>query len=193
MKINPTSDFFFLRKNIFLNLMRTFIFLCCFSAFSFSSDKVFSQNAKINISTDKVVTVDQVFDLIMEQTDYKFIYQDGLFKDLPKIQLKKGIINANKLLQQSLSVSSFDFEVSKNNTIIIKRTQAKAQIQANKVLEPIVINGVVKDDEGFPLPGVKVQVKGTDIITYTDFNGSYAIAVSSQQRVLVFTYLALDI
>ncbi len=50
------------------------------------------------------------------------------------------------------------------------------------------ITGTVTDQNGLPLPGVNVVVKGTITGTQTDFDGNYAIK-ASQGQVLVFTYV----
>lgn len=84
MKINLTNIFFFSRKKLIMNIMRTFVFLFCTTIFGFTSGNIFSQNVKIVIETDKIITVDEAFDIIKQQTDYTFIYQEDLFKTLPK-------------------------------------------------------------------------------------------------------------
>ncbi|ADY29957.1 SusC/RagA family TonB-linked outer membrane protein [Cellulophaga lytica] len=50
------------------------------------------------------------------------------------------------------------------------------------------ISGTVTDQDGIPLPGVNILVKGTTTGTQTDFDGKYSISASSGQ-VLLFTYL----
>ena len=100
MKIKLNYVLFILRRKLLINMMRTFIFFCFTAAFSFTPSNVLSQNAKIKIESDKTLTVDEVFDLIMQQTDYKFIYQEGIFKDFPKVEVNKGIIKANELLKK---------------------------------------------------------------------------------------------
>ena len=39
------------------------------------------------------------------------------------------------------------------------------------------ISGSVSDEEGVPLPGVNVVIKGTDTGTSTDFDGNYSIRI----------------
>ncbi|WP_192807511.1 SusC/RagA family TonB-linked outer membrane protein [Croceivirga radicis] len=51
------------------------------------------------------------------------------------------------------------------------------------------ITGTVSDEAGMPLPGVNVVEKGTSNGTSTDFDGNYAINVSSDNAVLVFSAL----
>ncbi len=50
------------------------------------------------------------------------------------------------------------------------------------------ISGMVNDQDGLPLPGVNVLVKGTTNGTQTDFDGNYIIQASEGQT-LVFSYL----
>ncbi|KAF2514175.1 SusC/RagA family TonB-linked outer membrane protein [Flavobacterium foetidum] len=52
------------------------------------------------------------------------------------------------------------------------------------------VSGRVSDNEGMPLPGVSVLLKGTKIGTQTDFDGKYSIKASSSQ-ILVFSYLGM--
>ena len=48
---------------------------------------------------------------------------------------------------------------------------------------------VVSAKEDFPLPGVSVNVKGTNRSTTTDINGNYSISVPTEQAILVFSYV----
>jgi hypothetical protein len=50
------------------------------------------------------------------------------------------------------------------------------------------ITGVVTDENGTPLPGASVTVKGTTRGTVTDFDGNYSIT-ADLQATLVFSYL----
>lgn len=53
------------------------------------------------------------------------------------------------------------------------------------------ITGTVVDDDGLPLPGVTVLVKGTNTGTQSDFDGNYSIA-ASQGDVLVFSFVGME-
>lgn len=46
-------------------------------------------------------------------------------------------------------------------------------------------------DDGLPLPGVNVLVKGTDIGTVTDFNGRYSIEVPANRNQLSFSFIGM--
>ncbi len=51
------------------------------------------------------------------------------------------------------------------------------------------VTGTVTGDDGVPLPGVNVLVKGTQIGASTDFDGNYTIEVPNNSSVLVFSYI----
>ncbi|MFN8257252.1 MAG: TonB-dependent receptor [Bacteroidales bacterium] len=52
------------------------------------------------------------------------------------------------------------------------------------------VTGVITSaDDGQPLPGVNVMEKGTNTGTITDLNGKYTIKVSSEESVLVFSFV----
>jgi TonB-dependent starch-binding outer membrane protein SusC len=58
--------------------------------------------------------------------------------------------------------------------------------------ERTVSGKVTSSEDGSPLPGVNVVVKGTTIGTSTDSNGNYSIEISGLQNVLVFTFIGLQ-
>ncbi len=184
MKIILKNVLFCFRKKQLIIIMRTFIFLCSMMAFSFTPKDVLSQNTKVKIDVDNTLTVDEVFDLIREQTDYKFIYQEGIFKNFLKVKVKKGIISANKLLQKSLSSGNFNVVLSDNNTVLVKE-------KTPEIIKPqdLIIKGTVTDENEIPLPGVNILVKDKNTGVITDFDGKYSINVSNSQAVLVFSYL----
>ncbi|WP_303315184.1 SusC/RagA family TonB-linked outer membrane protein [Flavivirga abyssicola] len=162
--------------------MKIYIFLLCATVFGLAPMKTLSQE-KVVISSEMTVTVDEVFSLIRKQTDFKFIYKKGLFKDTPKINLKKGKIKVTSLLNNSLKGNkNIDVIVTSNNTILIKERKKNNQ-QGQK------ITGKVTDQSGVSIAGVTVFVKGTNKGAVSDFDGKYTIVVPDSQNILVFSYL----
>jgi TonB-linked SusC/RagA family outer membrane protein len=54
-----------------------------------------------------------------------------------------------------------------------------------------ITGNVTSTDDGAPLPGVSVVVKGTTIGTVTDFDGNYSLAVPSSSNTLVFSFIGM--
>lgn len=55
--------------------------------------------------------------------------------------------------------------------------------------ESVTITGTVKDEQGKPIPGVNVTVKGYSTGTVTDLKGFYRITVNDQVKTLVFSFV----
>lgn len=177
MKIKLTNVFFEKTKNMLLIAMRLFIFLFYMSVFSFSPEGVFSQNAKVTIDVDKTLTIDEVFKLIKHQTDYNFIYRSDMFKGYPLINVKNGVIRADKLLEMSLSYGDFKYVLSEQHTIVIKENP----------LVQMTVKGKVTDVNGMPLPGITIymldkkpvgETINNDFLTAataTDIDGNYTL------------------
>ncbi|WP_144958607.1 TonB-dependent receptor [Gillisia sp. Hel_I_86] len=164
--------------------MKTLIFFFCSVTFSFTPNNVLSQNVKVKINQDRTVTIDEVFKIISNQTDYKFIYQTDLFNGLPEVQITKGTIRLNELLKKCFSVSNYDFEVLENNSIVINE-KPDIFIKNNQQKQ---ISGTITNTNGMPLPGVNVFVKGTSRGTSTDFDGNFSIDVEAES-ILVISYI----
>ena len=127
MQIKFKNNLFWLRKSTLKIIMRTLIFMYCVSVFGFTPNYVFSQNAKIKIHLDKEFTIDELFDLITQQTEYTFMYKADLFKNYQKVNLKKGIVRMDKLITESLIDSNLNVILTSKNNIIIKDTKRATQ------------------------------------------------------------------
>ena len=51
------------------------------------------------------------------------------------------------------------------------------------------ISGVVRDEQGLPLPGVNIKVKGSSTGTISDMDGSYSIALPTGKTTLEFSFI----
>ncbi|MBJ6368789.1 SusC/RagA family TonB-linked outer membrane protein [Snuella sedimenti] len=164
--------------------MRTFIFLCITSAFSFVPNELSSQNAKIKVDADKIISVAEMFELIQEQVGYKFVYNDELIANAPKIELEKGKILARKLLERALNPINCTYEFTENKTIVVQKG-----IETVSEIQQITVKGTITDASGMPLPGASILEKGTSNGAQSDFDGNFTLNVSSDDVVLVISYI----
>ena len=130
MKIKLNKVRSLVRKRLLL-IMKTFLLLFCTTVFSFTTENSFSQE-KVKINADKLVSVDEVFIIIQNQTKLRFLYPDNLFVNASKVQLKKGVIEVSKLLEQSFSESKSNvkYELVESNTIVVEQIETNTKIPA---------------------------------------------------------------
>lgn len=129
---------------------------------------------------------------IQKQSGYGF-FLNG--KDLA--QITRNVDIDDQPLSKAMSELLKDLPAEwllENGTIIIKRAK-KAQHEVAKItpvtLIPIqqqkLITGNVVDEDGSPLQGVSVTIKGTKVGTTTDEKGNYSISVGGNKDILLFT------
>lgn len=70
-----------------------------------------------------------------------------------------------------------------------KRGIVNTTIHNKSIFADHTVNGMVSDDEGNPLAGVSVKVKGTDLGTATDAHGRFELLVPDNNAVLVFSHV----
>jgi TonB family protein len=105
-----------------------------------------------------------------------------------------------KMIVQDLSPAFYADSVAKKEITYEDKTRSRglrksvagANIPKSNVVTRVVRGQVTSSDDGSPLPGVNIVVKGTTEGTITDANGNYSIAVPDQKKdQLVFSFIGL--
>ena len=77
------------------------------------------------------------------------------------------------------------------NKDIVSRAKAKRSAIADDTPQRMVRGQVTSSEDGLPLPGVNVNVKGTTTGTVTDLQGNYSILLENEKQQLVFSFIGL--
>jgi len=163
------KDFYFIfRKQNWLVMKLTAILLL-FACLQVSATG-FSQNITLS---EKNVSLQKVFKQIHKQTGYQFFYQDEMLNKAGRINIQVKNMPLEKVLAICFKDAPLTYSVE-NNAIIVNAKNADVVFQQPL---PLVINikGSVKDQNGDPLAGVSVIVKGTKKGTSTGADGSFSI------------------
>ena len=152
-----------------------------------SAVESYSQTTQLSLNV-KNGTLEEVFKMIEEQSEYVFFYSDEAV-DLRKrvsIQIKDQTID--KILDQLLDQTGNKYVIDDRQVFIGKEDTPLPVIAQNDLIR---VTGVVKDEQGETLPGVAIQVKGSTRGVTTDLDGSFAIEVKATD-VLIFSYLGME-
>lgn len=124
--------------------------------------------------------VKEISKLFEEQSQITSAYStENILKEKLSINVESQSIG--NVLEKILDNQDLTFEAVRD--LVVPRTSAD-------LFQQIVISGKVVDENGDPLPGVTVQVKGnTTVGTTTDLKGSYSLQAPDENGTLVFSFI----
>ncbi|MBU1486007.1 MAG: TonB-dependent receptor [Bacteroidetes bacterium] len=146
------------------------------------SAKSLAQNITIS---EKNITLKQLFKEIRIQTGYSFIYDAETIKSSKPITIKVKAASLEKVLDICFKDQSLDYEI-KNKTIILKNKSTYTTNTLSFISEQ-TISGKVLDENGDPLPGVSIRVKGKNTGMMTDIEGRFSITTTADD-ILIFSF-----
>ncbi len=156
------------------------------------SANIYSQNANIKLEV-KSLSLREVIQQIENQSEFVFFYSP---MDVEGIQVSDIALEAatlEKALDVCLSGSNLVYEI-KHKGVILRREQKIASNDEPRVEEADQGNraaGTVKSQDGEPIPGVAIVIKGTTKGTITDFDGNFTLNGVAEGDVLVFSFVGM--
>ena len=169
--------------------MRQFIVLVALvasgSAFAELPNLSDLKGTKLNLEV-KQGRIFEIIDMISKSTEYVFVYEDGIKKELNKQVEIKNDENLHEVLSEITQQSNLEFRAVNNNIVVRKRAEKETSI--NNSFQKILVSGRItsmEDDSG--LPGVNIVEKGTTNGTVTDVDGNYSLEVPGTETILVFS------
>jgi len=152
---------------------------------------IFSQQVSFSL---KDPTMKSIIAEVESQAELKFAYGDdvdlstklsGRFS-YEKEELDKVLEEISRRTPYVLSI------IGNNITIALDPPVKKQKPEVKKTKVQQTISGTVTDAKGAPLAFVRIQEEGTNNGVTTDATGKFAIEVSSDQSVLVFSYIGMQ-
>ncbi len=189
MKKNNQMGCFLKRRWLKILLeMKILVFLVLVLSYS-TMAKTYSQNQKVSLEMEQATIMD-VLNEIKDQTGLRFLYKRGLFDDFERVNIEVENEEVKMLLDHILRERGLECEVEEEVITfkeIVKLNPLKEAPQQKK------IKGTVTDDQGLPLPGVSVIIKGTNTGVSTDFDGNFLLELpAGEECVLVFSFIGMQ-
>jgi len=172
-----------------LRIMKMVVLLLTIGMTQVFALSTYGQDTKLNLNVENS-SLETIFQKIEEASDYHFFYRSNDLKAEKTfdVNVKDATIYEildNVLGQANLSYKVFDKYVAvtgKGNQLPVIESQTQDTRE---------ISGNVTDKDGNPIPGVTVQVKGTQEGTITDTEGSFSLTVSEDAEELVFSFVGM--
>jgi len=153
----------FLKLLAIMKLTAIFLIVVCLQA----SATGYTQS-DISISV-KNVELKKLFNLIQKQTDYRFLYEDAQLPKEARINLDVKKASIQTVLNTVLSNTTLRYRIINSNLVVLSA--------ASKEFNSHVVKGKITDENGQPLQGVSIRIKGSTAGVYTGADGSFSIEV----------------
>ncbi len=181
-KIHGSEGLFikFFLTSKFLKVMRitlTLLFLATLQIFAGNS---YSQSTKLTLSV-QYASVESILDDIEQQSEFFFVFNYKLVDVKRQIDIQVENKPISEVLTSVFSGSDVDYVVLDRQILLSPR---KYLNEMESEIQPITITGKVTDENGNPLPGVTIQIKGSAGGTITDGNGNYEITGTEEGSIL---------
>lgn len=168
--------------------------LLCLFLFLFviqTNASVYSQGAKLTLKV-KNAKIEDVIKLFEQQSEFSFIYRSNLFQGEELIDVDVKNIRIEEFLEDYIIPIGYSYKVI-NQTVVIKKSEiVMPSDQKKDEDQDKIVNGLVKDFDGKPLPGVNIIIKGSLSGTVTDANGEFSLAVPSDTTTLQFKFIGFQ-
>lgn len=163
----------------FVWLMATLCLSICFLP------KTYGQNASLSVNQQPL---ERVFETLQKQTGYLFFYEEGLFRNSPKVSLSVKNRPLKETLDLILKNQPFRYEIV-GKTIVIRNKAIPPSSKINSEQERFNINGTVVNDEGIPLAGASVMLRGSSKTVVTNSEGKFALIDVGENDILIISFI----
>ncbi len=146
-----------------------------------------AQNAKITLISNDL-TIEQLIKEIERQTDYLVVFSDREVDIEHTVHVKQKSAKVYEYLQEAFKNQDLRYEFE-NKYIILAKKEKLQQVQQSQRR----ITGQIIDENGDPIIGASIIMKGTTNGIVSDIDGRYSISIpaNTKEAVLIFSYVGL--
>ena len=172
------------RKIIHFLLMKaSFIFLLLLTVQMKAN--VYAQQQRLDLNL-RNVSLKEVISEIRRNSDFSFVYSDVDLIGVGQRDVRLKNATVDEILKNCLQGTGLRYDIA-DKTIIIRKVENVGQNKKSSVVQ-----GLVTDSRGNPLPGVTVMIKGTSLGISTDVDGRFRLELPEMKDVvLAFSFIGM--
>lgn len=153
---------------------------------------VYSQKVTISVTASPL---ENVLNQIKQQTGYSFFWSDQLVAQAPAVSVRLKDATLIQALDACLRGLPLVYEIREQERFVyikpaaIKPPVVGEQPPAPKKDSTWTITGRVTDEQGLPLSGASIKVKGSNAIVSCDVNGYFKLTARPASAILVVSFV----
>ena len=172
--------------------MKLSIVLLLVTFFSLKASDSYSQRTKISLNHNNV-SVGELLDEIESTTEFQFVYKIEDVDLERTVSIRADNNKIDKILNQIFGNTTTTFNLYDRRIYLVRRkvTNISKPIKVGAAVPTlqVIIQGVISDVNGTPLPGANILEKGTTNGTQADFDGNFSLKLLEENATLVFSYV----
>ncbi|MEQ8581175.1 MAG: TonB family protein [Marinoscillum sp.] len=140
-----------------------------------------------------------VENVLADEKEKVFPQEDAAITNQPPEPATEELIEQEEVMEledEILAEVVIEEEVPQESTVMKKEVVAMSRstgaVSRSALGAGDKVTGTITDEDGNPLPGVTVLVKGTSYGVTSDINGEYNIDLAEKSAMLVFSYVGYD-
>lgn len=189
MKIKTLLPLFIVHDQHFkeyFRIMRVSLFMLFVCIFQLMATNTEAQNAIMKLETN-VISIGQLINQIEKQTDYLVVFRNREIDTERTIRVQEKSGKVISYLKDAFEGTDISYEFTNKYILLSKKNHSDA-VNDNQQLNR-KITGTVKDNNGEPVIGANVSVKGTTNGTITDVDGNFSLENISDNDIIVISYI----
>ena len=189
MKIKTLLPLFIVHDQHFkeyFRIMRVSLFMLFVCIFQLMATNTEAQNAIMKLETN-VISIGQLINQIEKQTDYLVVFRNREIDTERTIRVQEKSGKVISYLKNAFEGTDISYEFTNKYILLSKKNHSDA-VNDNQQLNR-KITGTVKDNNGEPVIGANVSVKGTTNGTITDVDGNFSLENISDNDIIVISYI----
>jgi TonB-linked SusC/RagA family outer membrane protein len=175
------------RQAVRIMKITAFILLVCFLQVSAKSPA----QEKITIK-EKGASLVKIFTQINKQTGYNFFFTNEDLRDAKPVDIQVKNASLKEVLDLLFKKQNLTYVISDKIITIVSKKNDEPVKDVADLRPPIDIRGKVVDENGKPVTGVTVTIKGTKKQTITDESGEFTIRGVEINSIVAFSAVNME-
>lgn len=165
------------RLLIMFNWSLILTFLLCTQVYAVS----YPQTSRVDLNL-KSTSLKKALSVLEQRGNIRLLYSEEFLPE-KEVSLISKDIPVLDALSEILKDTNLNYRVFGDGLVVIISPQGV-------IVQDIIVRGKVSDEQGEPLIGVSVKLKGTSQGVATDLDGNFTITIPGQNSILEFTYIS---
>ncbi len=166
--------------------MKLTVFLVCVMILSSLAAESYSQGTRISLDVKKT-SVRDILLQIEDQSEFRFFFSGDVDVDR-EVSISQKDKKVSEILDELFEDTEIIYKLRGRQIALMKSENGFGFPNAQQQLS---ISGTISDEQGIPLPGVTVVVKGTTNGTVTNADGEYNLSDVTAENTIVFSFVGM--